>query len=138
MVCSAACCARRGASTRMRGNVRRLCLPLDQMLLHVTSFRTRPRLGRARGRRAGAAARLCLRLAPQSCMRNFGAARAAGGLVPPLYLHSSLHTEPRGRLSDSGPEVEWEHRMAQVSRNQARTILEPCACVMVVGALKAD
>ena len=46
--------------------------------------------------------------------------------MPPLYLHSSLHTEPRGRLSDSGPEVEWEHRMAQVSRNQARTGLNPC------------
>ena len=44
--------------------------------------------------------------------------------MPPLYLHSSLHTEPRGRLSHSGPEVEWEHRMAQVSRNQAR---ESCA-----------
>jgi hypothetical protein len=43
--------------------------------------------------------------------------------VPPLYLHSSLHTTPRGRLSESGPEMEWEHRMAQVSRNQVCTVL---------------
>ncbi len=53
----------------------------------------------------------------------------AGGLVPPLYLHSSLHTTPRGRLSESGPEMEWEHRMAQVSRNQVRAALalaRPC------------
>lgn len=54
---------------------------------------------------------------------------APGGLVPPLYLHSSLHTTPRGRLSESGPEMEWEHRMAQVSRNQVRAALalaRPC------------
>ncbi len=43
---------------------------------------------------------------------------APGGLVPPLYLHSSLHTDLRGRLSESGPELEWEHRMAQISRMQ--------------------
>lgn len=53
--------------------------------------------------------------------------------MPPLYLHSSLHTEPRGRLSESGPEVEWEHRMAQVSRNQARTALNLHACATVDG-----
>ena len=43
--------------------------------------------------------------------------------MPPLYLHSSLHTTPRGRLSESGPEMEWEHRMAQVSRNQVPATL---------------
>ena len=61
-----------------------------------------------------------------------------GGLVPPLYLHSSLHTEPRGRLSESGPEVEWEHRMAQASRDQARIVMELCACAVVMGLRKCQ
>ena len=41
-----------------------------------------------------------------------------GGLVPPLYLHSSIHTRQDSRLSESTVEAEWEQRVSQLFRSQ--------------------
>ena len=41
-----------------------------------------------------------------------------GGLVPPLYLHSSIHTRQDGRLSESTVEAEWEQRVSHLFRSQ--------------------
>ena len=41
-----------------------------------------------------------------------------GGLVPPLYLHSSIHSRQDGRLSESSVEAEWEQRVSQLFRSQ--------------------
>ena len=41
-----------------------------------------------------------------------------GGLVPPLYLHSSIHTRQDSRVSESTVEAEWEQRVSQLFRSQ--------------------
>ena len=41
-----------------------------------------------------------------------------GGLVPPLYLHSSIHARQDGRVSESSVEAEWEQRVSQLFRSQ--------------------
>ena len=47
-----------------------------------------------------------------------------GGLVPPLYLHSSIHTRTDGRLSESTVEAEWEQRVSQIFRSQVCQLVE--------------
>ena len=42
----------------------------------------------------------------------------AGGLVPPLYLHSSIHTRLDGGLTEATVEAEWEQRVSQLFRSQ--------------------
>ena len=42
----------------------------------------------------------------------------AGGLVPPLYLHSSIHTRQDRQISESTVEAEWEQRVSQLFRSQ--------------------
>jgi len=41
-----------------------------------------------------------------------------GGLVPPLYLHSSIHTRQDRQISESTVEAEWEQRVSQLFRSQ--------------------
>lgn len=43
-----------------------------------------------------------------------------GGLVPPLYLHSSIHTRTDGQISESGVEAEWARRVSQLFRSQVK------------------
>lgn len=45
-----------------------------------------------------------------------------GGLVPPLYLHSSIHTRQDGRVSESTVEAEWEQRVSQLFRSQVQSL----------------
>ena len=45
-----------------------------------------------------------------------------GGLVPPLYLHSSIHSRQDGRLSESSVEAEWEQRVSQLFRSQVQHV----------------
>lgn len=51
-----------------------------------------------------------------------------GGLVAPLYLHSSIHTRPDGRLTDSTVEAEWEQRVSQLFRSQVPVSLPRPSC----------
>ena len=48
-----------------------------------------------------------------------------GGLVPPLYLHSSIHTRQDGRVSESTVEAEWEQRVSQLFRSQVQNLPSP-------------
>lgn len=41
-----------------------------------------------------------------------------GGLVPPLYLHSSIHARQDRQISESTVEAEWEQRVSQLFRSQ--------------------
>lgn len=38
--------------------------------------------------------------------------------MPPLYLHSSIHTRHDGRLTEATVEAEWEQRVSQLFRAQ--------------------
>ena len=50
----------------------------------------------------------------------------AGGLVPPLYLHSSINTRYDGGLTEATVEAEWEQRVSQLFRSQV------CSCVSML------
>ena len=53
------------------------------------------------------------RVCSQRCAR-------AGGLAPPLYIHSTTQGGIQGRLAEGSPETEWEQRVTQLFRSQAR------------------
>ncbi len=42
----------------------------------------------------------------------------AGGLAPPLYIHSTTEGSIQGRLREGSPETEWEQRVTQLFRSQ--------------------
>ena len=46
-----------------------------------------------------------------------------GGLVPPLYLHSSIHARQDRQISESTVEAEWEQRVSQLFRSQVSQAL---------------
>ena len=52
-----------------------------------------------------------------------------GGLVAPLYLHTSIHTRQDGRLTDSTVEAEWEQRVSQLFRSQVSMSLLRPSCL---------
>ena len=43
----------------------------------------------------------------------------AGGLAPPLYMHSSVQGSIQGRLREGSLESEWEQRVVSIFRSQA-------------------
>ncbi|KAK9867742.1 hypothetical protein WJX84_006840, partial [Apatococcus fuscideae] len=45
-----------------------------------------------------------------------------GGMVPPLYIHKSAHSNQASQLSEASFEAEWMHRVAAVSRAQVGLI----------------
>ena len=63
------------------------------------------------------------------------AAWCAGGMVPPLYIHKTAHSNQASQLSEASFEAEWMHRVAAVSRSQVWTALRPCLGVLAFGIL---
>ena len=51
---------------------------------------------------------------------DISSALCAGGLAPPLYIHSTTQGGIQGRLREGSPETEWEQRVTQLFRSQAR------------------
>ena len=52
----------------------------------------------------------------------------AGGLAPPLYMHSSVLGAIYGRLGEGSLESEWEQRVISIFRSQARAPPHLPAC----------
>ena len=65
-----------------------------------------------------------------------------GGLVPPLYLHSSIHTRLDSQISESTVEAEWARRTSQLFKSQvwvlARGLIFSFCGVLVCKAVFQD
>ncbi|DBA98847.1 TPA: hypothetical protein ACH3X1_014607 [Trebouxia sp. C0004] len=58
-----------------------------------------------------------------------------GGLVPPLYLHSSIHARQDRQISESTVEAEWEQRVSQLFRSQVGLVKKYSDAEAVSGLL---
>ncbi|DBA71802.1 TPA: hypothetical protein ACH3X2_010996 [Trebouxia sp. C0005] len=58
-----------------------------------------------------------------------------GGLVPPLYLHSSIHARQDRQISESTVEAEWEQRVSQLFRSQVGLVKKYSDAEAVPGLL---
>ena len=59
----------------------------------------------------------------------------AGGLVPPLYMHSSLRgSHAAGALSEGSPHAVWEHRMKTLFKREVSQLFPACAPVLAMKA----
>ena len=69
-------------------------------------------------RAASASHGTCVTVASTSRRARPLYAVCAGGLAPPLYIHSSTQGSIQGRLREGSPESEWEQRVTQLFRSQ--------------------